>query len=461
MMNRVTKEFLEECVGADDRLRTVVNRVSLPDAYAKTYGKALLPRPVFVEDTEIRGFADDLTQLFDILASLPQRLFDGDLRRYAASLGIGEELATIMLRGATGHVPVHGRADAYHDGTAFKLLEFNIGSELGGMDAAAMNCAFLQVPAFHRFAERHGLTYVDTAERVARVLREAARPVTGDRTPVVALLEATGGLAEAEHLFPAIANSMNAHDIDMRLGEVHQVRTKEGKLTLNGTPIDLVLRFFSSDQILTGSGGVEVLDPILRAHADGKTVLFTTLEAAMSASKSALALLSDNRLHSFYSASELDVIDRVVPWTRLLVDGPLHKRIEGVHLLDYCCLNQEQLILKPGVGYGGVGALIGGEATSAEWRAALSAAVGRGYVVQQIVTAAPEPVCDPRTGRIEDWSANWGVFITDEGYAGSFVRALKAEDGAVISYSNKGTRGAPVFSYTEGRSTALPHERKS
>jgi hypothetical protein len=450
MVNRVTKEYLEECMESDDGLRTVVQQATLPDAYARTYGKALLPRPIFVEDTEIRGFADDLTSLFEILASLPERMFDGDLRRYATSLGIGAELATIMLHGATGHVPVHGRADAYHDGTSFKLLEFNIGSELGGMDAAAMNRAFLQVPAFHRFAERHRLTYVDTAERVAKVLREAARPVTGDRAPVVALLEGAGGLAEAENVFPAIATSMRAHDIDMRLGEVHQVRTKQGKLTLNGTPIDLVLRFFSSEQILAGSGGTDVLEPILRAHADGKTVLFTTLEAALGASKSALALLSDNRLHPFYSASELDVIDRIVPWTRLLVDGPLHRRIEGVGLLDYCCLHRERLILKPGVGYGGVGALIGAEATPAEWSRALSAAVGRCFVVQQIVNAASEPVCDPHTGLIQDWSANWGVFVTDEGYAGSFVRALKAEDGAVISYANKGTRGAPVFSCTDG-----------
>jgi hypothetical protein len=69
------------------------------------------------------------------------------------------------------------------------------------------------------------------------------------------------------------------------------------------------------------------------------------------------------------------------------------------------------------------------------------------YVVQRIVSPASEPVCNPDTGALEDWRANWGVFTTRAGYAGAFVRALQIHDGSVISYSNPGTRGACVYSY--------------
>jgi protein tyrosine phosphatase (PTP) superfamily phosphohydrolase (DUF442 family) len=56
-------------------------------------------------------------------------------------------------------------------------------------------------------------------------------------------------------------------------------------------------------------------------------------------------------------------------------------------------------------------------------------------------------VCNPDNGALEDWRANWGIFATQAGYAGAFVRALQIDDGSVISYSNAGTRGACVYSY--------------
>jgi hypothetical protein len=68
-------------------------------------------------------------------------------------------------------------------------------------------------------------------------------------------------------------------------------------------------------------------------------------------------------------------------------------------------------------------------------------------VVQEIVVPAAEPVYNPETEQVEDWRANWGIFVTDAGYGGAFVRALKPTDGSVISYSNPGTRGTCVFTH--------------
>ena len=94
-------------------------------------------------------------------------------------------------------------------------------------------------------------------------------------------------------------------------------------------------------------------------------------------------------------------------------------------LLDSCRAHREELILKPGVGYGGVGAVLGREVSDREWSEILIAVKDQDYVVQRIVTPASEPVCNPDTGALEDWRANWGIFTTRAGYAGAFVRALQ------------------------------------
>jgi hypothetical protein len=444
VVNQVTTAYVDECLGQSSSLRRVAADVVLPHTYSQSYGKLMLARPLFVDHDEITGFADDLTALLTLLTSLPARIFDGDLQRYCAALGMDERLADLMRLGATGHPELYGRADAYHDGTSFKLLEFNVGSELGGIDAAQVNRAFLNVDAFRAFADHHQLDYIDTAAVLADALREAAHRVTPRGEPVVALLEGPGGLKEHEHVFVAIQEAMRGHGIDLLLGEIDQVGFRKGKVLLDGIPVDVVLRYFAAGQLLDYPTSRATLDMLMRAHHTGGTVLFTPLESGLFASKTCLALVHDPRLREELTVAERELVDRIVPWTRVVGAGITADRDE---LVDACRAHREALILKPGVGYGGVGAVLGHEVSDREWSDILVAVKDQDYVVQRIVTPASEPVCNPDIGALEDWRANWGIFTNRAGYAGAFVRALQIHDGSVISYSNPGTRGACVYTY--------------
>jgi hypothetical protein len=439
-MNQVTVEYVDECLQNSSSLRRAAAEVVLPHTYSKSYGNLMLARPLFVDHDEITGFADDLTALFALLTSLPARRFDGDLQRYCAALGMDERLADLMRLGATGHPELYGRADAYHDGSSFKLLEFNVGSELGGIDAAQVNRAFLDVASFRDFRDHHQLAYIDTAAVLADALRAAAQQVTSSGEPVVALLEGPGGLNEHEHVFAAIQEAMGGHGIDLLLGEIDQVSYRNGKAMLDGVPVDVVLRYFAAGQLLDHPASRDTLDSLMRAHHAGRTVLFTPLESGLFASKSCLALVHDPRLREEFTVAERELVDRIVPWTRMVGAG-------SDELVDACRAQREELILKPGVGYGGVGAVLGRDVSDHEWSEILVAAKDQDYVVQRIVSPASEPVCNPDDGALEDWRANWGIFATQAGYAGAFVRALQIDGGSVISYSNAGTRGACVYSY--------------
>ncbi|MFI8828462.1 hypothetical protein [Streptomyces sp. NPDC053431] len=430
-------------MGEASRLRHAARGLSLPETYANSYGKLLLDRPLFVPEAEISAFADDLRAVFDILVSLPARLYDGDPLRYCAALGMDPELAELMSRGATGQPPAYARADAYHDGSSFRLLELNIGSQLGGTDSAQLNRAFLQSEAFREFTEEHGLGHVDTVERLARTLRAAARPVASGE-PVVALVEANGGLAAYRHVFAALQEAMLGHGVRLLLGEIGDLGEENGRITLHGTPLDVVLRYFVASEIVADPSARATLDLLLAAHRAGRTVLFTGLEGAMFASKGSLALLHDPQVRRTLSAAECAVVDRVLPWTRLL--GAAGRRADDhAALLERCLADRENLVLKPGVGHGGVGTVVGHEVTDEQWRQALAASADGDYVVQERVRPAVEVVVDADTGAPRDWVANWGVFFDAEGYAGAFVRALQPHDGAVVAYANPGTRGTCVF----------------
>ncbi|MEV5973370.1 hypothetical protein [Streptomyces sp. NPDC051921] len=444
-MTALSRPYTDECRNGNTGLRDAVARAAFPPAFDEAWRRHLLPRPWFVPEAETREFARDLQGLFELLVSLPDRLFDGDAERYAKELGLDPRHAALLRRCADGRPALLGRADAYHDGTRYRLLEFNLGSEVGGMDMGVANAGLLRVGEFAAFAARHGLGHVDTAALLAEDLRERARPALsgGGAEPVIGLVEGNGGIGPYGTLMRAFQEAMAAQGLDLRIGEVGDVRPRsDGKLTLDGAPLDLVLRNFGARQLLDDPAGPEVAEHLFRAHDAGRTVLYTSLESGLYAHKNALALLSDPHWAAAFDSAERALVDRVLPWSRTL------GRTAAPALLDTCRERREHLILKPGAGHGGFDTFVGWECDDAEWRRALAVATDHGYLAQERVVPRPEPVLDPATGQVEDWIAAVGLFLTSRGYAGAHARANRVDGGAIVGMSgNPGTRMACVFSH--------------
>lgn len=457
MTDAVTDSYLQQCLDPSGGLRHAVAQAPFPPRFFECFGDRMMARPFFVPETEIRQAADDLSDLFHVLLSLPQRLFDGDLAGYCATVGFNRRQLRLMRRLGGKPPELYGRSDLYHDGTGFKLLEFNVGSQLGGIDQSQVMPALLQVPAFERFATQHRLGYVHTGERIAESLRAAAKQVGAGDRPAVALLEADGALRPLMPLLLSFQEMLRGCGIDLMLGEVSQVVNKGGKLYLDGSPVDVVLRYFSINQIASDPAGEAAIEPIFQAHEAGGTVLLTTLESLLYANKGCLGILSDPHWRPAFNQDEQELFDRVLPWTRLLVDCQTEAHGDTVKLLDYCRANREQLILKPCNDHGGRGITVGWMTDDRDWADALQSAVLDRYIVQQRVRQRLEPVVDPATGKLENWVACWSTFLTPLGYSGAHIRALPADQLGIINRgANAATRLTGVFSTPAGQTPSLP-----
>jgi hypothetical protein len=295
---------------------------------------------------------------------------------------------------------------------------------------------------------------VHTGERVAQVLRQAAEPVTGGDTPVVAYVEWDGVLAGYMQLVLPFQEMMKRLGLDLMIGEISQLRSKAGRLFLHGRPVDVVLRYFSLDDITAHVGGEDAVEPIFRAHEEGKVVLWTTMRSWQVFSKGCLALLSDTRSRDAFSPQERDLIDSILPWTRALTNDASDCR----DVIEQCRDHRDDLILKPCGGYGGVGIVVGWQASDREWEdALLRAASDGGYVVQRRVVPRNEPVVNPATGAVENWLAVWDMYLTPDGYAGSRIRSLPAGNHGVINMkASDASRTTGVFSYP-----VAPHAPKT
>jgi hypothetical protein len=427
----VIEKYLDACA-ADGGLRDIMAKAELPEVFGQAWGKYLLPRPLFCAEDRIRRAAADVAGLFDLMASLPDRLFGGDARKYCAAIGADERRTELMTR-FTGKPHLYGRADLYDDGADFRLLEFNVGSELGGVDISEVNRALLATKPFAEFAAEYGLTHVDTPAAIARQFVEA----TQKEAPVVATLEAIGGMPAYESLHHSFQETMRRYGVELVYGELDEVRVKGGRVYVQDRPIDLVLRYFSVNQLARDPRNDEYAEAVMRAHEEGDVVLWTPLNSAMLAFKSCLPLVSDPDFRADLSADENALIDRILPWTRTLTP----------ELADLVRAEREHMILKPFAGLSGQGIRVGWEQTDREWAETLAGCEGGDHIVQRRVDPVPEPVMDPETGEVEAWRAVWGIFAFPAGYGGVFCRAVPPGTGSVVNLGSKGAKVASAFHY--------------
>ena len=435
--DHVTERYLEQCAAPGKALRTLVDRVGYPPAFENCWGGRLLARPLFAPEHEVLDFARDLGAFIDLLESLPSRLFDSDLARYCDHVGIDPARAAVLRRFAVGPLVRYGRADVYHDGTAFRLLEINMASNLGGTDRAEMQTALLADPAFRAFAEEHRLGHVHTGRRIQRMLA-AARPEDGPGEPRYAVVCGRAGLAKYRHLLLGFQEMMARLGLDFRLGELDGIRERAGQVLLDGAPVDVVLRFFNVDDVCEDAASAARAEVLFRAHEERRALLWSPINGSLYSNKGALALLSDPAAGATLSAQERATVDRVLPPTFLLTPD----------VLEECRERRSELILKPLRDFGGRGIVAGWQTDSRQWGAVLEESLKHHYVVQQRVRPSAEAVLSPRSGEVQDWHAVWGMFFTPQGYAGTDVRAAPAAHSAVINYGlNAHVRTGCVFTY--------------
>lgn len=392
----LTRAFL-----ADESLHGTMADLDLPPALDAVYGHRLAPRPFFLPRTEADRVAHDLRRFYDLLLDLPHRLFDGSLTRCAEALGVPPQEAALM---SAEPPPFHGRADLYRVGDGFRLLEFNSGSQLGGTDLGDIARAVHESPTMRGFVAKHDLDYVHPVEKLLRATKNGA----------IAFLEAGGVLTKFAKGFASLQESCRRLGTEILLGELENLTERNGHLYLNGTKLDVVVRFFSPAQ------AVGKAETFLKAT---KTEIYTPLSSYLYGYKSTLALLPTAELDD----DERSLVDRLLPWTRKLEDVDR----------DHVRANRDNLVLKASGEFAGTGVHAGWLHDDREWKALVDDCARKPHVVQERV----RPVLDVMPDDDRGWLTTWGWFVTEEGFAGMSIRTMPHEAGAVVSYGgNPDTR---------------------
>jgi diaminobutyrate-2-oxoglutarate transaminase len=362
------------------------------------HGACFEGRPYPVLDRPLVLTVEQVAAVFDASAAVAD-LLELALDVYAAQPDVRRRLFAEyepLAADLCGEVPYApriqvSRLDGVWDGAAgvFRVLETNTACPGGVVQTGLVTRLWLTTPAAAvalRGLEHVALPIVDDRHLFARTLVEAATSM--GRAPSNAAVVNLRGVYrnEVDH----IVRSLSALGLSARLVDARDVSLRDGVPAVDGVPQHLLYNKLDPLALLSDPE----LDRYRSAFRAGRSCFVSSLPAQLvSEDKAVLALLTDPDYADLLPPAQRRLVERTVPWTRLLRAGSA--RLPGGergNLLDFVESERARLVLKPANATRGDGVVHGVETDGPRWRRDVAAALDRRYVVQERVAQPTLPL---------------------------------------------------------------------
>ena len=316
--------------------------------FAQRYQYPLQAWPVIVESGLHREMGDIALRLVSLAYSIPARVFDSDSRRLLEHYGCAEApRMRDAFRAPVGLETAISRTDMVLTREGPKLLEFNMGSNIGGWQVFLLEELYRSEPALAEFAARNGLELECPNALwglILHCLRAGEAHVKGDSRCVNLAITMRPGLQERNQALMTYFNEGLA-----RRGypghvfgytEASPIEVSGGMLRIEGRPVHAVFNYVRLEQTPL---------PVLDAFKSGLFALINAPASYVLSSKQSVALLSEWADSGRLPSEECSFVRRHVPWTRHL-GATLDFRGDHGDSLSVLAKHQDALVLKPEIG---------------------------------------------------------------------------------------------------------------
>lgn len=392
--------------------------------------------PAFATRERMREFARLSERMHRLMLKVPLLFHERDPRRISEFYRFLDPVRLqVLLAEPNGLATMISRGDFIDTADGFRCIEFNFTPNLGGWDMALLPGLHLESEPTREFLEARGIepTYTDT---IARLFSWIADRVTerkdweGREVNVVFLFDPRAHQG-AVHAPPDPGYFERAHDAACRRRGVGGIVTlaRPHHLEIEGTRVFCRGRRVHALVDMTPRPTDTTL---YRCFKMGGLLLLNDPIDLVFGDKQNLALLSENAESPLLSSEERELARRHVPWTRCLADREVVYQGRRVRLLDLVLGEQDRMVVKRGMDFGGKGVHLGRATSETEWRRAVDAALDEGtWVVQEVLESRPY-LFQERPEGCSPHDVIWGPFVFGGEYAGLILRVQpKSADGAV------------------------------
>jgi len=353
-----------------------------------------------------------------------------------------EDFVAMLTEEPNGILAAPSRGDYIEDREGLKLVEYNAGAFLGGLQIDAIGDLYVASAPTARF-----LAEQSRRARSPGTLRALYLHVVEDTARLGVW---TGGdLNVAMMVLPNEPDQHALHSRELYERE-YALALREGRIAPSGHlllcgPDDLV----PEDGYLTVDGrrihallefhdGTADIKLAFRYFKMGRLNLFTGPVSWLLSDKRNLALVSSLADSDELTGPERELVRRHVPWTRRVVPARTTFRGRPFRLPDDLEGRREELVLKKASSIGGRYVHVGKFRTDAEWRDVIARAAREGdWVVQEYLETVPYCFQSGADG-VGRHDMVWGLFVFGSRFGGAFLRMQPAGGGSGLVNTHQG-----------------------
>ncbi len=337
-------------------------------------------RPEFFTEAfykQISRAAEILAEAFDVmtLAALESDVI-------LAELGLNE-IEKRYARMDPGYPGVcnSSRLDAFIADGSFKFLEYNGETPAGITDQIQIEKLLNEIPEIRDFLANNSHWLPRPHVQLLGALVSGYREFGGKKEmPNIAIVDWTGVSTATE--FESLREFFESEGHSTVIADPEQLEYDGTLMRIGEFEVDIFYKRVLIHEFFERSTDDH---PLRRAYEDGNIFMANSFRTKIPHKKASLAVVSNDRFAYLFTDGQLEVIERHLPWTRLVTDREVRFQGKRHDLLELVRRDRDRFILKPNDDYGGSGIIFGWESNESEWDDAIERALSDPFVVQERV----------------------------------------------------------------------------
>ena len=285
-----------------------------------------------------------------------------------------EEERLVRLNPGPGPVSTASRLDAFLLPESLKFTEYNGESPAGPGYSETLSDIFRALPVMEEFKKRFEVhAYPLSAKLLDALITTYVDWGGKTKRPQMAIVDWKEVPTWSE--FEILKSRFEKMGIPVVLADPRELEFDGKKLIAHGKTIDLLYRRVLINDIVARPQECMAL---VKAYESGKLCIANNFRCKIPHVKVFFAVLTDDKNAKYFSAEEQELIQRHVPWTRVVEDVKTTHDGDDVALLEFIRKNQKHLVMKPSDEYGGMGVTLGWEVDKAHWEQTIEQALPGG-----------------------------------------------------------------------------------
>jgi hypothetical protein len=331
-----------------------------------------------------RSFYDQVSRAASTITAAIERMVAHALTNQELLSVLGptpREEAMARIDPGYARLCVSSRLDSYASDAGFQFLEYNAETPAGVGDQMQLEKILFSLRHLRELLHQHAHWRPAPHRRLLEALIDTYREWGGEEErPQIAIVDWKGVATESE--FRVLQEYFASEGYATIIADPNELDYDGRYLSKDHFRIDIAYKRVIIHEFLEQC---QADHPLARAYAERRLCLINSFRSKLAHKKASFAVLSDPIYAHLFTAEEIEVFRKHIPWTRRVQRG--RTTFHGIEddLLTLVRNEREKLVLKPNDDYGGHGVFIGWERTAREWEDALAVALERPYVVQERV----------------------------------------------------------------------------